>query len=225
LARGTAWATPFALFAAGVMAWAGWVRWQSQRLVWLLHFDEPRAVEAYSERLTAGPHPHTRATGAILGMARLWQGDVDGAEAAWREVASDNARAWTLLAWLHVGRKTIDEARIFRVTAEQAPIGEQYRTAVLQGLVAVHSGQPAKVEAQRERWIALSAKLRNRFGGTLDLIVAALDCQANETKRGRNHLLDRGVRRSDYPWIEKVWPFLWAALDDPGLAKFGVLDA
>ncbi len=212
--RGSFWSLSLGMVAGALLTWGGRVRWRSQRAVWLLHFGEPGPAVRYATDLV-GAHPHSRSLRVIQGMAELLDGQPDAALASWRESAKEEPGVWELAAWLEVGRRNVDADRVLRRTAS-GELGVDFRTAVLQGLVALRTGREADVEHRRSDWLELAGQLDNRMGAVLDLILGALDIRSGREARGRAHLMSRFIDVQDFTWVKAAWPFLWEALTDSG---------
>ncbi|MCB9688671.1 MAG: hypothetical protein H6738_21175 [Alphaproteobacteria bacterium] len=178
--------------------WAGRRRWRLLRGVGAVHFLPPAEARADAEARWAADRAGRNAARIWLALARLWTGDVAGAEQVAREEKELDVNAAFLLRWLQAGR---GEADLERLLAAPDPerLGDRYRAAITVALAALQAERADRVVARCEDWEALAERIPNRYGALL----ARLSAQVRRACGQRVDLPDD----PDLAWVATVWPF------------------
>jgi hypothetical protein len=183
-----------------LVGYAALVRIRSLRLVRTVHFDPPAAAAAAAPRLARGFGTLSAAQGWVA-LAKLWTGDVDGAEQA----LDAATKIWGdpgLRLWLSAGRGELDLERAL-AASEPSTLGERYRWAVALALAALRAGAAAQVADRVLDWLELSKALPNRFGRLLEHLAVRIGERAGTAPGDA----PPRQRADDLAWLDVVWPF------------------
>jgi hypothetical protein len=166
--RTTLLAIPFGLlYALGLAA-----RARSIALVLAAHGSDRQRWLRVSEAAMARRGAGGLAAGWTA-LARLWQGDADGALAAAELAARFNPEARELAGWIVAARGEVDTERLLSVPTPEEP-GAALRLAVRRGLGLLAAGRAVDARGWLDAWGRLGRDTGNRFGDLLLLVVAAI---------------------------------------------------
>ncbi len=196
--NGTAYSAIPGAFVALLVGWSSVRLAAGARAVERAHLASPADWLSSTERIP-GWLALSDGRAGWLGLARLWNGDRQGARDAWRSVLLHRSAAEGLQSWLPAGDGTLDLAHLVARPLPERP-GPAYRFAVTLVLAALASDDSEAVSRVRDRSDALRALgrgLPNRFG---DLLLALLDRLDDP----------RHPLPADLMWFDAVWPGLWA---------------